>query len=93
MQSSSRNIYTNSYIMWYTSRGGVETAFKVNGKFNSVVRTPRINFHGDTTNALLTVTEENGSGIIENPMINHEEYITDKTYKEYLTGIVITPKK
>ena len=93
MQSSSRNIYTNSYIMWYTSRGGVENAFKVDGKFNSVIRTPRINFHGDTQNALLAVREEGGSGIIENPMINNEEYITDKSYKEYLTGTVITPKK
>ena len=52
-----------------------------------------MNFHGDTINTLLSVTEENGSGIIENPMINHEEYITDKTYKEYLTGTVISPKK
>lgn len=93
MQSSSRNVYTNSYIMWYTSRGGVENAFKVNGKFNSVIRTPRVNFHNDTTNALLSVTEKDGSGIIENPMINNEDFITDKTYKEYLTGIVVTPKK
>ena len=93
MQSSSRNIYTNSYIMWYTSRGGVENAFKVDGKFNSIVRSPRINFHNDTQNALLSVTEEGGSGFIENPMINHEEYITDQTYKEYLNGIVVTPKK
>jgi hypothetical protein len=93
MQSSSRNIYTNSYIMWYTSRGGVENAFKVNGKFNSVIRTPRVNFHNDTTNALISVTEEGGSGILENPMINNEDHITDKTYKEYLTGIVVSPKK
>jgi hypothetical protein len=93
MQSSSRNIYTNSYIMWYTSRGGVENAFKVNGKFNSVIRTPRVNFHNDTTNALLSVTEDNGSGILESPMINNEDFITDKTYKEYLTGIVVSPKK
>ena len=79
--------------MWYSSRGGVETAYKVDGMFNSVIRTPRINFRGDTVNTLLSVTEKNGSGIIENPMINHEEYISDKTYKEYLTGIVISPKK
>ena len=90
MQSSSRNIYTNSYIMWYTSRGGVENAFKVDGKFNSVIRTPRVNFHDDTINSLLSVTEANGSGMIENPMINNEGYITDKTYKEYLAGIVIS---
>ena len=79
--------------MWYSSRGGVETAFKVNGKFNSVIRTPRINFRSDTTNTLLTVTDENGSGIIENPMINNEDYITDKSYKAYLVGTVIFPKK
>ena len=52
-----------------------------------------MNFHEDTANALLSVTEANGSGIIENPMINNEDHITDKTYKEYLTGIVVTPKK
>ena len=79
--------------MWYTSRGGVENAFKVDGKFNSIVRSPRINFHNDTQNALLSVTEEGGSGFIENPMINHEEYITDQTYKEYLNGIIVTPHK
>ena len=93
MKSSSRNIYTNSYIMWYSNRGGVETAFKVDGKFNSVIRTPRVNFRGDNfNNTFLSVTEENGSGIIENPMINNEDYITDKSYEKYLTGIVITPK-
>ena len=93
MKSSSRNIYTNSYIMWYTSRGGVENAFKVDGSFNSVIRTPRVNFHDDTINSLLSVTESNGSGMIENPMINNEEYITDKSYLEYLAGIVISPEK
>ena len=93
LQTSSRNIYDKSYIMWYSSKGGVENAFKVNGKFNSVIRTPRINFRSDTTNTLLTVTDENGSGIIENPMINNEDYITDKSYKAYLVGTVISPKK
>ena len=93
MQSSSRNVYTSSYIMWYTDRGGVENAFRVNGKFNSVIRTPRVNFRQATTNALLSVTEEGGSGMIENPMINHEEYITDKGYREYLSGVLISPKK
>ena len=41
----------------------------------------------------VSVTEDGGSGFIENPMINHEEYITDSTYKDYLTGIVVTPKR
>ena len=91
MQTSSRNIYTNSYIMWYTSRGGVETAFKVNGKFNSVIRTPRVNFHNDTVNALLSVSEAGGMGLIENPMVANSEFITDKTYEDYLDGKIVKP--
>jgi hypothetical protein len=58
-----------------------------------VIRTPRVNFHGGTKNALLSVTEAGGSGVIENPMINHEEYIADQSYREYLSGSVISPKK
>ena len=92
MLSSSRNIYTNSYILWYTTRSGVENAFKAHGSFNSIIRMPHVNFNAETTNALLTVTEKNGSGMIEYPMINHAEYITDQTYLEYLSGNVITPK-
>ena len=92
LQSGSRNIYTSSYIMWYSPKGNCETAFKVNGKLNSVIRTPRVNFRGDTSNnALLTVTEEGGSGFIDTPMINNPANIQDKTYEEYLRGGVITP--
>lgn len=93
LQSSSRNIYTNSYVMWYSVRGGIENVFKVNGKFNSVVRNPRVNFHSRTVNSLLSVTEDGGSGLIEDPMINREDYIADKTYTEYLKGRVVTPKR
>lgn len=92
LQSSSRNIYTSSYIMWYSPIGNREVAFKVNGKLNSVIRTPRVNFRGDTTNnALLTVTEEGGSGFIDTPMIGNPQTITDNTYEKYLRGGIVTP--
>ena len=92
MQSSSRNIYTNSYIMWYAACAE-ETAFRAEGSFNAVVRTPRINFLSGTKNTVLTVTEAGGSGMLESPMINDLSLLSDDTYLDYLSGKVITPKK
>lgn len=93
MQTSSRNIYDKSYIMWWTTRDGVETAYKVNGKFNSTIRGARVNFHGaETKSSLLSVSEPGGSGILENPMVNSTACIDDKTYEEYLVGKVIAPE-
>lgn len=93
MQTSSRNIYDKSYIMWYSPMGNKETAYRVNGKFNSVIRGARVNFRGDTNNnALLSVSEEGGSGILENPMLNDSTLITDPSYKDYLVGKMISPK-
>jgi len=93
MQSSSRNIYDKSYIMWYTERGGVETAFRVNGRLESVIRTPRVNFKGGAENVLLTVSEEGGSGMIENPMLNDASYLTHRGHEPYLVGRVVSPQK
>ncbi len=92
LQTSSRNIYDKSYIMWYSPLGGVENAFKVNGKFNSVIRTPRINFLKDTKSTVISVTEEGGSGIIENPMFNDSTIIGDRSFEQYLSGKIISPK-
>ncbi len=91
MQSSSRNIYDKSYIMWYTERGGKETAFRVNGRLESVIRTPRVNFKGGTENVLLTVREAGGSGMIENPMLNNASYLTDEGHLPYLVGRIVSP--
>ena len=48
--------------MWYSSDGEVEVGFKVFGQFNSIIRSPRVNFRLDTKNTLLTVSEEGGAG-------------------------------
>lgn len=92
MTTKSRNIYDKSFIMWYTTKNGVENAFRVNGKFNAIIRNARVNFHGETQSSLLSVSEDGGSGIIENPMLNSESFIDDEVYKEYLSGRVVSPK-
>ena len=91
MTTKSRNIYDKSFIMWYTTKNGVENAFRVNGKFNAIIRNARVNFHGETQSSLLSVSEDGGSGIIENPMLNSESFINDEVYKEYLSGRVVSP--
>ncbi len=92
MQSSSRNIYDKSYIMWYSPKGDTETAYRVNGKFNSIITGSRTNFRGDThNNSLLLVSEEGGSGRMENAMINDPRNIHNEQYKEYLTDKIISP--
>ena len=94
MTSKSRNIYDKSYIMWYSSHGEVETAFRVNGKFESIIRNPRVNFRWDTKNALLTVSEPGGSGMLDTPMLNSEKLLKDnEEYKEYLVGRIVTPDR
>ena len=74
--------------MWYSSVGGVEVGFKVFGQFNSIIRSPRVNFRRRTQNALLTVSEEGGAGFIENPMTD-PTIIADKQYEDYLVGKIV----
>jgi len=63
----------------------------VEGKFNSIIRSPRVNFLKETENALLTVSEPGGCGMLENPMTN-PDFIQDKQYEEYLVGRVLAKK-
>ncbi len=92
MQSGCRNIYDKSYIMWYSPAGDTEVAYRVNGKFNSIITGARVNFRGDTNNnALLLVSEAGGSGKLENTMINDPARIQNKQYEEYLSDKIISP--
>lgn len=74
--------------MWYTDRCGVETAFHVEGKFNSIIRNPKVCFHSTTKNCLLSVTEEGGSGIIDCPVVKPDN-LGDRQFEAYLTGKII----
>ncbi len=92
MQSSSRNIYDKSYIMWWSPIGNREIAYKVNGQFNSIITGARVNFRPDTNNnSLILISEEGGSGKMENTMVNDPALITDKGYEKFVADKLISP--
>ncbi len=92
LEGSCNNIYNDSYVMWYTDKGGECCGFRSNGQFNSIVRSPRVNFLKTTKNSLLIVAEEGGVGMLENPMTN-PNLIQNKQYEDYLVGRVVERKK
>ena len=85
------SVYSDCYAYWYSSKGGVETAFASDGKFNSIVKSYRVDFHDDTHNTFLKVGEAGGGGIFEYPIFE-ESKTEDRTYRDYLAGKVIWRK-
>ena len=85
------SVYSDCYAYWYSSKGGVETAFASDGKFNSIVKSYRVDFHDDTLNTFLKVGEAGGGGVIEYPIFE-ENKTEDRTYESYLAGKVIWRK-
>jgi hypothetical protein len=85
------SVYSDCYAYWYSSKGGVETAFASDGKFNSIVKSYRVDFHDDTLNTFLKVGEAGGGGVIEYPIFE-ESKTEDRTYESYLAGKVIWRK-
>jgi hypothetical protein len=87
MRDGARLTYADCFCFWYKA-DGLERGFRVDGKFNSIIRNCRVHFNWNSNenNAYITVAEEGGHGIIENPIT---ERVTDETYKQYLVGKVI----
>ena len=91
MRSGARHIYADCYSMWYTNRGDLERAFYADGVFNSVLRNCVVKFHPKATETIyLADTQEGGTGIIHDPMIDGGKAI-DNTYKKYLRGDILYP--
>lgn len=83
---TSRNIYDSCFTMWYAARGDVHTAFRADGKFNSVLTNFNIGFHANQEkNVVLTEGEPGGHGVFNRLAVNPEK-VTDDTYKKYLEG-------
>ena len=81
-----RNIYDSCFTMWYAARGDVHTAFRADGKFNSVLTNFNIGFHHQQEkNVVLSVGEPGGRGVFNRLSVNPKK-CTDDTYKEYLEG-------
>ena len=86
-----KSTYSDCFAFWYTAKGDKQVGFECNGKFNSIIRSSSISFHGDSKpefNAYITVKEPGGCGVIDTPLTN-DAAMADKTYLEYLRGSVI----
>lgn len=85
MGDGTANIYNDCFVMWYSDRGGRECAFKANGRFCSVIRTPKVNFRENTENTLLAVGTDGGKGYIERPIADMGK-VTNGEHGKYLIG-------
>ena len=90
MKNNSGSVYNNCFCFWYAVHGA-QTGFRADGQFSGIIRSGKVAFNGNSpsnANAYISVEEDGGSGIIENPIFN-ESKSDDKTYLNYLTGKVI----
>ncbi len=79
------SVFDNCYCFWYTAAGEREIAFESDGRFNSVVTNFRAGFRGDTENSVLVVSENGGSGVFDNLLVNSND-VADKTHRKYTEG-------
>ena len=89
IKGGNTGIFDNCFAMWYSPRGDKEIGFECDGKFCASILNADINFRGDAKNRkFLTVAEEGGCGIVENPIFN-PDLNEDDSYKTYLFGKVV----
>jgi 5-hydroxyisourate hydrolase-like protein (transthyretin family) len=76
--------------MWYTKKGGVNTAIKAQGPFNAIVKNLKVNFMPDNENAFLKLAtgDTTGNGYIQTPVFQ-EELVQNKDYKLHLKDSVM----
>ncbi len=83
-----RNVYSNCYCYWYSSKGGKEVGFKAqDGAFDSIVNNMRIDFREDTENTVLEA-DKVGTGVFDNLSIRSDR-VKDKSYRIYKSGGLI----
>ena len=76
--------------MWYTKKGGVNTAIKAQGPFNAVFKNLKVNFLPDNENAFLCLStgDETGNGYIDTPVFQ-ENLCQNKDYLKHLRNGVM----
>ena len=89
MKDGLRSIYHNCFCFWWKTLEGGEIGFRTDGKFCSVIKSPKVTFRDDAkdTNFLL-VGEKGGNGYIDTPAFK-ENMAPDKSYMDYLHGPVV----
>ena len=85
-----RSICHNCFCFWWKTLEGGEIGFRTDGKFCSVIKSPKVTFRDDAKDTNFLVGAEGGYGVIENPFFN-EDQAPDKCYQNYLVGKVLHP--
>ncbi len=88
MTARTNSIYSNCFAFWYSTRGDVQIGFESVGKFNSSVRSSRIDLNCVGEAAYLKTAEDGGCGIIDAPILPLKNSTND-CYKDYLAGKAI----
>ena len=72
------------FVMWYTKKGGVNTAIKAQGPFNAIFKNLKVNFMTDNENAFLKFAgdDKSGNGYLETPIFQ-EELVQNKDYEAF----------
>jgi hypothetical protein len=79
------NIYYACFAKWSSADVKPQVAFEATAKFNSVIRTSRVDFDfADCQGAYLKVATAGGEGQILWPMIGGKDNMADTTYTTYI---------
>ncbi len=82
--------FASCFAFW-TNGLSRQTGFAAEGKFNSVIRTSRVNFlDAEADAAYLTVGTEGGVGKVLWPIVKNAANIDNVTYEAYLSGTTLT---
>ena len=76
--------------MWYTKKGGVNTAIKAQGPFNAIFKNIKVNFLPDNENSFLKLAtgDTTGNGYLQTPVFE-ERLVQNKDYQHYLLDRVM----
>lgn len=89
LKSGIRSIFHNCNVYWWKTLEGGQIGFRTDGKFCALITNSKVTFRADAKDTeFLLVGEKGGSGLIENPFFK-EEMVTDRSYREYLSGRVL----
>jgi len=87
--NSISSTFDNCFCWWYSAREIAHTAFRAEGKFNSVVTNYRMGFYNtEAENKVLSVDEEGGRGVFHNLSFDVNK-VQDQTHMAYLVGKIL----
>lgn len=84
------SFYNDCFAMWYTKKGGVNTAVKAQGPLNAIFKNLKVNFLPENENAFLKLEtgDKSGNGYLETPVFQ-EELCQNKDYESYVRNGVM----